>query len=108
MRISTPTFVQTHSLNHPTEIACCTHLIDGRNECPHNDFGNDQNPNGPSHKPPAVGHSRLWLDNGGPTLYGVHVYFGNMDADELPHNQWFELCEFVSRYGLEISIHGKF
>ncbi|GAB3330071.1 hypothetical protein GCM10027355_36360 [Haloplanus salinarum] len=40
----------------------------------------------------------------------MHVYLGNierLDAEEPPYNQWFDLCEFASTYGLELSIHGK-
>jgi hypothetical protein len=40
----------------------------------------------------------------------MHVYPGNielLDAAEKPRNQWFDLCEFASKYGLELSIHAK-
>jgi hypothetical protein len=103
-------FVQAHGLNRPAETACIARLIDGRDECPHNSVGEDDGPNAPPHKPPAADHSTLWLDEDSPALYSMHVYPGNierLDAEEPPYNKWFDLCEFASRYGLELSIHGK-
>jgi hypothetical protein len=40
----------------------------------------------------------------------MYVYLGNierLDAEEPPYNQWLDLCDFASMYGLEFSIHGK-
>jgi hypothetical protein len=104
-------FVQAHDLDRPAEKACIARLIDGRDECPHHAVGQDDDPRAPPHKPPAADHSTLWLDDdGSPALYGMHVYPGNielLEADSKPRNQWFDLCEFASQYGLELSVHGK-
>lgn len=104
-------FAKAHDLDRPAEKACIARLIDGRDECPHNPVGEDDDPNAPPHKPPASDHATLWLDEDGtPALYSMHVYPGNierLDAAEPPYNQWFDLCEFASTYGLELSIHPK-
>jgi hypothetical protein len=103
-------FVTAHDLDRPAKRACIAHLIDGREDCPHNPVGEDDNPHAPPHKPPAAEHSTLWLDDdGSPALYGMQVYPGSierLDAEEPPYNQWFDLCEFASTYGLELSVHG--
>lgn len=103
-------FVQAHGLDRPAETACIARLIDGRDECPHNPVGEDDYPTAPPYSPPASDHATLWLDDGEPALYRMHVYPGNierLDAAETPYNQWFDLCEFASRYGLELLVHGK-
>ena len=103
--------IQAYDLNRPVEQACIARLIDGRDDCPHNPVGEDDGPNAPPHKPPASDHSTLWLDeDGSPALFPMYVYLGNierLDAEESPYNQWLDLCNFASMYGLEFSIHGK-
>jgi hypothetical protein len=46
-------FIQAHDLDRPAEQACIARLIDGRDECPHNPIGQDDDPNAPPHKPPC-------------------------------------------------------
>jgi hypothetical protein len=103
-------FVDAHDLDGPAETACIARLIDRYEECPHNVVGEDEDPNAPPHAPPAADHATLWLDDGEPAVYGMHVYPGNierLDSDEPPHNQWFDVFGFAQRYGLEVSIHPK-
>jgi hypothetical protein len=77
---------------------------------PHSPLEADDDPDGPPHAPPASDHATLWLDDGEPALYSMHVYPGNIElieAEEPPHNQWFDLFEFASTWGLEVSVLPK-
>ena len=103
-------FVNAFDLDEPAETACIRRLITGDNECPHSPLEADNDPTGPPHKPPASDHATLWLDDGEPAVYSIHVYPGNierLDAAEPPYNQWFDLFEFAAEWGLEVSIPGK-
>lgn len=101
-------FVDAFDLAEPAERPCVGRLITGE-ECPHEPLRNT--PNRPPHSPPADDHSTLWLgEDGEPVLYGMHVYPGNierLDAEDPPHNQWFDLFEFAREWGLEVSILPK-
>jgi hypothetical protein len=103
-------FVQAFDLDEPAEQACIRRLITGDDECPHSPLEADDDPTGPPHKPPASDHATLWLDDGGPAVYSIHVYPGNikrLDAAEPPYNLWFDLFEFAAEWGLEVSILPK-
>lgn len=63
----------------------------------------DDDPQGPPHKPLASDHATLWLDDGEPAVYSMHVYPGNIErlnAAEPPYNLWFDLFEFAAEWGL--------
>jgi hypothetical protein len=103
-------FLEAFELDEPAETACIRRLITGESECPHSPLEADDDPQGPPHKPPASDHATLWLDNGEPALFSMHVYPGNierLDAREPPHNLWFDLFEFAREWGLEVSILPK-
>ncbi len=103
-------FVKALDLDEPAETACIRRLITGDDECPHSPLEADDDPTGPPHSPPASDHATLWLDDGEPAVYSMHVYPGNierLDAVEPPYNQWFDLFEFAAVWGLEVSILGK-
>jgi hypothetical protein len=101
-------FIEAHDLDGPADKACIARLIAGYDECPHNVVEPDDDPNTPPHSPPASDHPTLWLDDGEPALYSMHVYTANierLDSNEPPHNLWFDLFGFAQRHGLEVSIH---
>lgn len=103
-------FIEAFDLDEPAETACIRRLITGENECPHSPLEADDDPQGPAHKPPASDHATLWLDDGEPVLYSMHVYPGNierLDAKEPPHNLWFDVFEFAREWGLEVSVLPK-
>ncbi|RLM89035.1 hypothetical protein [Haloarcula sp. Atlit-7R] len=103
-------FVQAFDLDAPAETACIRRLITGDDECPHSPLDVDSDPKGPPHSPPADDHSTLWLDDGEPALYSMHVYPGNierLDSTEPPHNLWFDVFEFAAEWGLEVSVLPK-
>lgn len=103
-------FSQAFDLAEPAETACIRRLITGEDECPHSALEAETDPQGPPHKPPASDHATLWLDHGEPALYGMHVYPGNierLESTEPPHNLWFDVVEFASKWGLEISVLPK-
>lgn len=100
-------FVEAHELDEPADTACIRRLITGEDSCPHDALGADPDPDGPPHSPPADDHSTLWLDDGEPAVYSMHVYPGNverLDAAEPPYNQWFDLFEFAGQWGLKVSV----
>jgi hypothetical protein len=98
-------FIDAFGLAEPAEKPCISRLITGE-DCPHGPLMDT--PNRPPHSPPADDHSTLWLDETGePALYGMHVYPGNierLDSDAPPYNQWFDLFQFASEWGLGVSI----
>lgn len=101
-------FVDAYDLDEPADTACICCLITGQSECHHSPLEADSDPTGPPHKPPASDHATLWLDDGDPALYSMHVYTGNikcLDSADPPHNLWFDLFEFAACWGLEFSIH---
>ncbi len=101
-------FAAAHDLAGPAETACIARLIDGRDECPHNAVDEDDDPNAPPHQPPVTDHATLWLDeDGGPALYGMHIYPGDLEhpIGEDNENQWFEIAGFAQHFGLELSVH---
>jgi hypothetical protein len=103
-------FAQAFNLDEPAEQACIRRLITGEDECPHSPLEADDDPTGPPHKPPASDHATLWLDDGEPALYSMHVYPGNielLEAEEPPRNRWFDVFEFAAKWGLEVSVLGK-
>ena len=103
-------FVQAFDLDGPAEQACIRRLITGESECPHSPFETDNDPQGPPHHPPSHDHATLWLDDGDPAVYSMHVYPGNierLDSDQPPHNLWFDVFDFASEWGLEVSILPK-
>jgi len=103
-------FVQAFELDEPAEQACIRRLITGDSECPHSPLEADDDPQGPPHKPPASDHATLWLDDGEPALYSMHVYPGNIErlnSQEPPHNQWFDVFKFAEQWGLEVSVLPK-
>jgi hypothetical protein len=103
-------FAQAFTVDEPAEKPCIRRLITGENECPHSTLEANDGPQGPPHSPPASDHATLWLDDGEPALYSMHVYPGNielLDAAEPPRNQWFDVFEFGARWGLEVSILPK-
>jgi len=98
-------FVEAFDLSEPADTACIRRLITGAEECPHSPFEAEEDPQGPPHKPPASDHATLWLDDGEPAVYSMHVYPGNierLDAEEPPYNMWFDLFEFAAEWGLEL------
>ncbi len=103
-------FLEAFDLDEAAETACIRRLITGEDECPHSPLKADDDPQGPPHKPPASDHATLWLDDGEPAVYSMHVYPGNierLDAREPPYNLWFDLFEFAAEWGLEVSILPK-
>jgi hypothetical protein len=103
-------FVEAFDLSEPAETACIRRLITGAEECSHSPFEAEEDPQGPPHKPPASDHATLWLDDGEPAVYSIHVYPGNierLDAEEPPYNMWFDLFEFAAEWGLEVSVLPK-
>lgn len=105
-------FLEAFDLDEPAETACIRRLITGDTECRHSPAEDDRapDPDGPPHAPPASDHATLWLDDGEPALYSMHVYPGNierLDAQEPPHNLWFDVFEFAAEWGLEVSILPK-
>jgi len=100
-------FIEAFGVDEPAETACIRRLITGEGECPHSPLEVNDDPTGPPHAPPARDHATLWLDDGDPVAYSMHVYPGNierLDAADPPYNQWFEVFEFAAEWGLEISI----
>jgi len=86
------------------------HRESSDNECPYNPLEADTDPTGPPHSPPASDHANLWLDDGEPAVYSMHVYPGNIeqpDDAEPPYNQWFDLFKFAAEWDLEVSVLGK-
>jgi hypothetical protein len=64
----------------------------------------------PPHAPPASDHASLWLDDGEAALYSMHVYPWNierLESEEPLHNLWFDVFEFASEWGLEVSVLPK-
>jgi len=103
-------FVEAFDIDEPAETACIRRLITGEAECPHSPLEADSDPSGPPHKPPASDHATLWLDDGEPAVYSIHVYPGNierLDAEDPPYNLWFDVFEFAAEWGLEVSILPK-
>ena len=103
-------FMTAFGLDGVAETACIRRLITGEEECPHTPLKIDSDPTGPPHNPPAADHATLWLEDGEPALYGIHVYPGNierLDAQEPPYNQWFDLFEFAADWGLDVSVLPK-
>lgn len=101
-------FVDAFDLSEPAEKPCIGRLITGE-VCPHDPLMDS--PDRPPHSPPADDHATLWLDEDGePALYGMHVYPGNierLEASDPPYNLWFNVFEFASEWGLEVSVLPK-
>ena len=75
---------------------------------PHSTFKADNDPTESPHKPPACDYATLWLDDGEPAVYSMHLYPGNdeqLDSQGPPHNSWFDILEFASDWELEVSIY---
>lgn len=103
-------FVKAFDVDEPAKQASIRPLITGEDDWSHSPFEADSDPSNPPHKPPASDHATLWLDDGDPAVYSMHVYPGNierLDAEELPYNLWFDLFDFARKWGLEISILPK-
>jgi hypothetical protein len=103
-------FVTAFDLNAPAETACIRRLITGDPTCPHTPHEPAADPDRPPHQPPASDHATLWLDDGEPAVYSMHLYPGNverLDAEEPPRNQWFDIFTFAEHWGLEVSILPK-
>lgn len=101
-------FVEAYNLDEPADKACIGRLISGHDECPHHVVEPDDDPNAPPHSPPASDHATLWLDDGEPAVYSMHVYPANierLDSSEPPHNLWFDVFAFAQQHGLEVSVH---
>lgn len=95
-------FLEAFDVDKRAETACVRRLITGEGECPHSPLEGDDDLDGPPHAPPASDYATLWLDDGEPALYSMHVYPGSIErlgAEEPPYNQWFDLFEFASTGG---------
>jgi len=103
-------FREAFDVDERAEKPCVRRLITGEDECPHSALEGDDDPDDPPHQPPAADHATLWLDDGELALFSMHVYPGNIErlgAEEPPYNQWFDLFEFASTWGLEVSVLPK-
>jgi hypothetical protein len=103
-------FLEAFDVDERAETACVRRLITGEDEWPHMPVEADDDPDGPPHAPPAADQASLWLDDGEPALYSMHVYPGNierLEVEEPPRNKWFDLFEFASTWGLEVSVLPK-
>jgi len=104
-------FVEAFDLDEPAETACIRRLITGDDECPHSPLEAHDDPTGPAHKPTASDHATLWLDDGEPAVYSMHVYPGNierLDAAVQPVVRSLRVCRRVgprSQHPREVLVH---
>ena len=73
-------FLEAFDVDERAENACVRRLISGEEECLHSPLEADDDPDGPPHAPPASDHATLWLDDGEPALYSMHVYPGTLSG----------------------------
>lgn len=80
--------------------ACVGRLVAGWNGCNHGMRRKGDDSDTPPHKPPHADHADLWLRDGEPAVYSMHLY--DVQTKEIR-----DLLEFADRWGLEIEIHGS-
>jgi hypothetical protein len=117
-------FVDAFDLDRPADRPCIRRLITGEDECQCRETrGWEEREletigarDDPPHSPPHADHATLWLDEGRPAVYGMHVYPGNIemvtpsrtaDPEQRRRNGWFDLFEWAGEWGLEVSIMPK-
>ncbi len=106
-------FLQAFGLDEPAEVASIRRLITGGDECPHSPESDAERPHQSPHEPPASDNATLWLDDGDPALFSMHVFpdtLGRLRHDhqqvgETPtHGTWPEIFEFATEQDLEVSV----
>lgn len=91
-------FKQQHNVDEIAETACIGRLIAGGDACHHTGLPmNGDASVQPPHHPPHADHTELWLRDGAPEVFSMHLY--DLHRDELQ-----ELLEFADRHGLEMSV----
>jgi len=66
----------------------------------------------PPHAPPHRDHATLWLDEGEPVLYSMHIYGPESQTvsrtaapdDEGVRNGWFDILNFAREWGLQAAV----
>lgn len=105
-------FLQAFGLDEPAEVACIRRLITDGDECPHSPGSDTEHPHLP-HEPPASDNATLWLADGDPALFSMHVTpdsFGRLRHDHQQEGEtpadtdWLEIFEFAAEQGLEVSV----
>lgn len=92
-------FKAGYAVETTANTACIGRLIEGWSMCKHgwhqprDGSADDQ----PPCKPPHADHADLWLRDGEPAAYSMHLY--DVDQDVLG-----DLFDFAEAYGLEVAI----
>lgn len=93
-------FKQSYDVDGTTDgTDCIGRLIAGWSTCKHG-WNEPKNPS-PDHppcKPPHADHADLWLHDGEPAVYTMHLY--DLHRDEVR-----DIVDFADEYGLEVSIN---
>lgn len=113
-------FQEYWGVDDAAETACIRRVITGEPECRcsstrswvDRELESVGDRDEPPHTPPHSDHAMLWLDDGEPVLYAMHVYNPEIqvvsktaapDGDQR-RNGWFDFVAFAEEWGLEIGI----
>lgn len=108
------------SVDERADTACIRRVITGEVECPCTDTrsweerelerigGRDD----PPHDAPHEDHAELWLDDGEPVVYSMHVSAPETQTvsetaargGQTQRNGWFDLLDFAREWGLEFAV----
>lgn len=114
-------FTNYWGLEEPADgPACIRRVITGEDACDcrptdywqDRELARDEDPPTPPHQPPFSENATLWLDDGRPVLYSMHVSW--LEFERVPRaaapdgnprrNGWFDVVAFAEEWGLEIGV----
>lgn len=91
-------FKQKYEVDETADTACIGRLIAGGDACHHTGLVmTGAETAQPPHQPPHADHADLWLRDGTPEVFSMHLY--DLNRDELQ-----DLLEFADRQGLDLDI----
>lgn len=111
-------FKNQWGVDEEAETTCIRRLITGEDTClcerswTNRELEQVGKHDNPPHSPPYADHATLWLDDGEPALYSMHIYppeFQVVSKTAAPEgerrrNGWFDIVAFAEAWGLEVGI----
>ncbi|WP_226043532.1 hypothetical protein [Natrinema sp. DC36] len=115
-------FKRRWGVDEAADTACIRREITGADECEcgstsarswiHREQEAVGGRDDPPHAAPHSDHATLWLDDGEPVLYSMHISMPEIQSvsrtaapdGETIRNGWFDIFEFAQHWGLEVGV----
>jgi len=90
-------FMDAHGVDATAETTCIAPLVAGWDDCQHVLPRKGDDGETPPHHPPHADHCDLWLDDGTPAAFTMHLY-------DVGRETLADLLDFADRWGLDFRI----